>query len=142
VKVTVFGPVVNLASRLEGMTKILRAPILLDEATARCVRDRVPSDTARVRRLATVRPYGLDTPLVVSELLPPASRYPALTDDHLRCYEAALDAFWARSWARAFELLHEIPAADEAKDFLTVYIAQHNRQAPADWDGIIPLGNK
>ncbi len=31
VKVTVFGPVVNLASRLEGMTKILQAPILLDE---------------------------------------------------------------------------------------------------------------
>ncbi len=38
VKVTVFGPVVNLASRLESMTKILRAPILLDEATARAVR--------------------------------------------------------------------------------------------------------
>jgi len=35
VKVTVFGPVVNLASRLEGMTKILRAPILLDAATPR-----------------------------------------------------------------------------------------------------------
>src|SRR6185503_14223643 len=35
VKVTVFGPVVNLASRLEGMTKLLRAPILLDEPTAR-----------------------------------------------------------------------------------------------------------
>ena len=72
VKVTVFGPVVNLASRLEGMTKILQAPILLDEATARIVRQQVPRDVARVRRLAIVRPYGLDTPLEVSELLPPA----------------------------------------------------------------------
>ena len=72
VKVTVFGPVVNLASRLEGMTKTLRAPILLDEATARAARRQVPRDVGRVRRLAVVRPYGLDTPLEVSELLPPA----------------------------------------------------------------------
>ena len=71
VKVTVFGPVVNLASRLEGMTKILQAPILLDETTARIVRQQVPREVARVRRLAIVRPYGLDTPLEVSELLPP-----------------------------------------------------------------------
>jgi class 3 adenylate cyclase len=34
VKLTVFGPIVNLASRLEGMTKILHAPILVDETTA------------------------------------------------------------------------------------------------------------
>ena len=31
VTVTAFGPVVNLAARLEGMTKIIRAPILLDD---------------------------------------------------------------------------------------------------------------
>ena len=41
VKVTVFGPVVNLASRLETMTKILRAPVLIDEETARRVREQV-----------------------------------------------------------------------------------------------------
>ena len=41
VKVTVFGPVVNLASRLEGMTKLLRVPILLDEPTAVAVRQQL-----------------------------------------------------------------------------------------------------
>jgi adenylate cyclase len=142
VKVTVFGPVVNLASRLEGMTKNLRASILLDEATARAVRQQVPSDVARVRRLAVVRPYGMETPLEVSELLPPEAEYPLLTDKHLNDYESALDAFLAGRWAEAYALLHQTPAADEVTDFLTVYIAQHNRQAPADWDGVIPLASK
>jgi len=142
VKVTVFGPVVNLASRLEGMTKILRAAILLDPPTSRAVRRQVPREVARVRRLAIVRPYGLDTPLEVSELLPPQSDRPELSDEHLGVYESALDAFLSRNWAEAFELLHRIPAEDRVKDFLTVYIAQHNRTPPPDWDGVIPLASK
>ncbi len=142
VKVTVFGPVVNLASRLEGMTKLIHAPILLDEPTARIVRREVPRDVARVRRLAIVRPYGLDTPLEISELLPPSAEYPQLTDEHVQLYEAALDAFLAGKWPQAFELLHRIPAADQVKDFLVVHIARHNRRPPSDWDGVIPLASK
>jgi adenylate cyclase len=142
VKVTVFGPVVNLASRLEGMTKVLRAPILLDEATARAVREQVPRDVARVRRLAVVRPYGMDMPLEVSELLPPVSEYPILTDEHLGCCERALNAFVAGRWPEAYELLHRMPPADEVTDFLTVYIAQHKRVPPTNWDGVINLSSK
>ena len=115
---------------------------LADETTARIVRKQVPRDVARVRRLAIVRPYGLDTPLEVSELLPPVSQYPELSDEHLQCYEAALDAFLQRKWPAALELLHRIPAEDEVKDFLVVYIAQHNRRPPKDWDGVIPLASK
>ncbi len=142
VKVTVFGPVVNLASRLEGMTKAVRAPILLDEATAQAARRQVPRDVARVRRLAIVRPYGLETPLEVSELLPPVSQFPLLTDEHLECFEAALDAFLKGRWSQAFELLHRLPPEDVVADFLTVYIAQHNRTPPPNWDGVIPLAAK
>jgi adenylate cyclase len=142
VKVTVFGPVVNLASRLESMTKLLRAPILLDETTARAVRQSVPRDVARIRRVACVRPYGLQTSLEVSELLPPEAQYPQLADDHIAAYEAALDALLARDWNQAFNLLHNVPAEDRVKDFLTVFIAQHNRTPPENWDGVIPLATK
>jgi adenylate cyclase len=142
VKVTVFGPVVNLASRLEGMTKLLRAPILLDEATAAAIREQVPREVARVRRLAVVRPYGLTAPLEVSELLPPESQYPILSDEHLGYYESALDALLAGRWPEAYELLHRIPTEDTVTDFLTVYIAQHNRTPPEDWDGVIALSSK
>jgi adenylate cyclase len=142
VKVTVFGPVVNRASRLEGMTKILRTPILLDEATARAVRDQVPSRLARCRRLAVVMPYGFDTAIEISELLPPEAAYPQLTDEHLKSYESALDAFLAGDWSEAIELLHRVPARDRVKDFLMVFIAQHNRTPPPNWNGVIPLSSK
>jgi adenylate cyclase len=141
-KIGVFGPVVNLASRLEGMTKFLHTPILLGETTARLARQQVPPEVGRFRRVAKVRPYGLDNPLIVTELLPPAGDYPELGDDHLAYYEEALDALLAGQWPRAYDLLHRIPPGDRVKDFLVVYIAQHNRTAPPDWDGVIPLTRK
>jgi adenylate cyclase len=142
VKVTVFGPVVNLASRLEGMTKILHAPILIDERTASVVRGELAPDTARLRRVAVVKPYGLEAKLEVTELLPPASRYPVLTDQNITDYEKALDELLAGRWSRAFERLHRVPAEDRVKDFLTVFIAQHNRTPPDNWTGVIPLTSK
>jgi adenylate cyclase len=141
-KVGVFGPVVNLGARLEGMTKLLQTPILLDETTARLARQQVPARAARFRRVAKVKPYGLDSALTVTELLPPLSELPQLRDEHLAYYEAALDALLAGRWAEAYELLHKIPPEDRGKDFLTVYIAQHNRVAPPGWDGVIPLQRK
>ncbi|MFO0796332.1 MAG: adenylate/guanylate cyclase domain-containing protein [Gemmataceae bacterium] len=140
-KVTVFGPVVNLASRLESMTKLLRVPILLDEATAGYVRAHVGPEVARVRRLAKVRPYGLETPLVVSELVPPADES-GLTSDDLATYELALDAFLAGDWERAFDLLHRVSPRDRGKDILTGHIIAHNHVAPAGWDGVIDLTAK
>jgi adenylate cyclase len=141
-KVGVFGPVVNLAARLEGMTKPLRVPILLDEPTAEIVRAQLPADTARVRRLAKVRPYGLEAALVVTELVPPAGRESVLTSEHLVDYEAALEAFLAGEWVRAYELLHKLPPQDRGKDLLTGYILQFNHTPPPNWGGVIPLSSK
>lgn len=141
-KVTVFGPVVNLASRLEGMTKFLQTSILLDETTSREVREHVPREVARSRRIAVVRPYGFDEAVEVSELLPPVEIDPGFTDENIHDYEAGLDAFLAGNWSQAVELLHRVPAKDRVKDFLTVYIAQYNRTPPVNWDGVVPLERK
>ncbi len=142
VKVTVFGPVVNLAARLESMTRFVNASILLDPATAKILRQRMPPELGRLRRVAIVRPYGLKSAVEISELLPPQHEYSELTDENLRDYEAALDAFIAGQWSQTLDLLHRVPAEDRVKDFLTVFIAQHHRTPPANWDGVVVLESK
>jgi adenylate cyclase len=142
VKVTVFGPVVNLAARLESMTKQLQASILIDETTAQRIKAEVPTEIARVRRVAKVLPLGMKKPLMVSELLPPESPDFLLTNQHVQAYEKALDSFQDGNWGEAFRLLHQVPAEDRVKDFLTVLIAQHGRTAPPDWSGYIKLAEK
>jgi adenylate cyclase len=141
-KVTVFGPVVNLASRLQDMTKLLRVPILLDEPTAAAVREHTSPDVARVRRLAKVLPYGLETPLMVTELIPPAREESGLTTEDLAAYETALDAFLAGDWSKAYRDLHRVPPDDRGKDLLTEFILKNNRTPPPNWDGVITLGSK
>jgi adenylate cyclase len=84
----------------------------------------------------------METASEISELLPPLADLPEVTDEAIADYEAALNAFQAGRWTQAFDLLHRVPAADRVKDFLTVYIAQHNRMAPRDWNGVIELANK
>ncbi len=141
-KVTVFGPVVNLASRLEGMTKLLRVPILIDEPTALALREHTSPDVLRVRRLAKVKPFGLGTPLVVTELVPPESRDALLSHADITAYERALEAFLEGDWNEAYKRLHQVPPDDRGKDVLTEFILKNNRTPPTGWNGVIPLGSK
>ncbi len=69
-KIGVFGPVVNQGSRIEGLTRYFGVSICLDERAAEFAKQ-LPPDKARVRRLARIRPKGMDTSILVSQLLPP-----------------------------------------------------------------------
>jgi adenylate cyclase len=142
VKVTVFGPVVNLASRLESMTKQLQAPILIDEVTAERLRSSNCREICRVRRVARLLPVGIQKSLMVSELLSPVGPDAVLLDEHIAAYEKAVDLFQEGDWSNAFRFLHQVPAEDRVKDFLTVFIAQHGRTPPADWPGFIAMPEK
>ena len=142
VKVTAFGPVVNVASRLEGLTKLLRAPILLDGPTAAALRPGLSAEIGRVRKVAAIRPAGMDAAVQVAELLPPETELPILRDEHLAAYEAALDPLHAGDWETAFQRLHHVPAADRVKDFLAMLILRHNRRPPPGWAGVIGMEEK
>ncbi len=87
VQVTVFGPVPNLAQRLEALTRRMQAEILLDAATATIIAPWVTEQQLQLRRLAKVRPKGLQQPIDVFELRMPVD--PATTEQ-LANYEMAL----------------------------------------------------
>jgi adenylate cyclase len=142
VKVTVFGPVVNLASRLEAMTRELHVSILIDESLDTRVRSSLPADEGRVRRLMKVQPYGMDRPLFVSELVAGELQLPLLTAQHLADFERGVDAFLEGRWADAWSFLHRMPAEDRAQDYLSMLITQHDRRAPAGWDGVVRMKKK
>jgi adenylate cyclase len=142
VKVTVFGPVVNLASRLESMTRELHVSVLIDEFLDKQIREKLPRDEGRVRRLLQVLPYGMDRTLLVSELVPPESRSALLTDQHLADFEKGVALFISGQWAEAWKYLHRMPAEDRAQDYLSMLITQQDRKSPADWDGIVRMKKK
>ncbi|MCH2211257.1 MAG: adenylate/guanylate cyclase domain-containing protein [Fuerstiella sp.] len=142
VKVTVFGPVVNLASRLEGMTRKLHVPILIDQYLDQLVRTQLSATEGRVRKLLRLLPYGMDRPLMVSELVPPESLLPSLTQQHLDDFERGVEAFIQGDWNSAWSCLHRMPPEDRAQDYLAMQITQHNRNAPANWDGVVRNLNK
>lgn len=142
VKVTVFGPVVNLASRLEGMTKKLRVPIVIDENTRNKISPLIDDGEIRIRSLGKILPYGMENTVLVSEILPPYSSDSDLTDEHIQTYESGVNHFIDGKWDEAFKCFHQIPASDRAQDFLNMIITQHNRIPPSDWDGIIRLDSK
>lgn len=145
VKVTVFGPVVNVAARLETMTQQLHAGILLDQRTHLMIEKQMESSTdtnLRLRRLAVVQPAGMGNPIQVSQLLPNAGEPGSVSDHGIELYEKGLGFFTAGNWEAALQIFQQLPAEDRAKDFLSSYIAQRHRVAPKDWAGYIPLKQK
>jgi adenylate cyclase len=84
----------------------------------------------------------MDKPLLVSELVPPVDRFPLLTDQHVTDFETGLQAFMEGRWSEAWSYLHRMPAEDRAQDFLSMLITQHDRRAPAGWDGIVRMKKK
>jgi len=142
-KVGVFGPVVNLASRLESMTKQFKASILVDQGIARELGQPAHGSWCRVRELATVRPVGVDQPVTVSELLPPVN-HPVnnVPESMRRQYGNALQMFQRGDWAGAARILNMLVQQDPASQFLKDYIDEHGAKQPAGWNGVIPMKQK
>jgi len=141
-KVGVFGPVANLGSRLEGLTRHFGVPICVDEATAHCVRASLPPEQGRVRKLGRVRPKGMEGAVTVYGLTPPEADDPGVTSQLLAQYDEAVEDLNSGNWDHAMHTLHMLPASDGPTQFLLRLMAEHNYRAPEQWNGAFSLGDK
>jgi adenylate cyclase len=102
-KVGVFGPVVNQGARLETMTKQYGVSICIDEQSAEFCKKFLKPEEGRLRKLAHVRPKGMDSVVVVTELVQPLGTPDTPTDEHIAGFEAAVGtelSAWRRSKRR------------------------------------------
>lgn len=135
VKVTAFGPVVNLASRLEGMTKFFGVGIIVDDATRVAIESAFP-----LRPLAPVRPAGIDRPIEIHQLLPQQiDDANPWTDHQLDRYRQALESFIAGRWEQARDFLTGLPSADRPSQVLQEFMERNGHTPPADWTGAIDV---
>jgi adenylate cyclase len=139
-KVDVFGPVVNLASRLETLTKRVGVPILVDEQVAAAL-GHGSHAWLRCRRLARVRPFGMQRVLMLHELLPRPGEPGTLSERERRDYETGLNLFLEANWRDARLLLDRLPY-DGAAQFLRDFMDRYDQKVPADWDRVIALDSK
>lgn len=135
VKVTAFGPPVNLASRIEGLTKPLGVPLLLDEnATKRLQQDPTMPPDSFVRlgnyRLAGLRKATQIYTIKSSEIT------------WLSNYDNALVHFESGRWTEAKQQLENVPSQFGPRTALLAVMAQYKGECPDVWDGVIERRTK
>ena len=146
VKVTTFGPVVNLAARLEGMTKQLKASILIDEKTQALLDSSNEQQGGRAniahRRMGNFQPVGMANPVQLYQILADGEQ----SSQHLSVYDEALQLFENGKIEQAIAKLTPIEgiecdhSADSAVQFLLDFLKQ--LQPTAANDGVIRMSAK
>lgn len=141
-KIGVFGRIVNLGSRLEGMTTQFGVDICIDEATAAWIARSTDSIDVRVRPLARVRPRGMQRIQNIYTVVPPLDEAPDVTNEMLQWSGDAMNAIAAGDWSDAVSILQRFPENDAPSRFLLDHLAYGRIPCPVDWDGAITLTRK
>jgi adenylate cyclase len=137
---TVIGDSVNLASRLEGLTKFYNAEILVSSTIC----DALHKDYL-FRQVDTVRVQGKTEPVTVCQLLGRRDALDARIEEELQCWHEAF-AYYSDGDFPAAELLLRHLADRQPEDSLySMYLKRCRCLAPAPpehWDGITDLRSK
>ncbi|MFN3739147.1 MAG: CHASE2 domain-containing protein [Thermodesulfovibrionales bacterium] len=128
---TVIGDNVNLASRLQGLTRLYRVPIIISEDTAQRVKTRVllrPIDVVRVK--GKVKPVKIFEPLMEGDS---NGKITLLS-------EQALEYYLSRRWQEALAMykeMEELSLGDTVPRIFIERITYFMKKEPEpSWDGV------
>jgi adenylate cyclase len=137
---TVMGDAVNIASRLEGITKQYGADIIIGDGTRKLISGFV------LRELDRVRVKGKDEPVTIFEPLGLEGQVDQARQDDINIWNQALRLYRQQDWDRAeVQLLSLRKRAPDSElyDLFIERIAHHRAQPPGEgWDGAWTFANK
>jgi adenylate cyclase len=131
---TVMGDAVNLASRLEGITKEYGAPIVVGESTRV-----ITAHDFVFRELDRVRVKGKLEPVAIYEPLGVVGEVDKRTLDELKLFNQAVKLYRAQDWDMAeLQLINLLKLSPESKLYQLYLdrVVYYRDQPPGrDWDG-------
>lgn len=132
---TVIGDTVNLASRLEGLTKSYGAGIIISEAVKNELNRKynlLHLDSVKVKgKSVGVQIYRVDEN--------------ALNADYVQCYKKALELYTNGAWnlaASYFERAQQLLPADKSASKMYKRCLEFISNPPLNWDGAYSLNTK
>jgi adenylate cyclase len=138
---TVMGDAVNVASRLEGLSKEYGTRIVVGEGT----RD-AAGDAFEYRLLDRVSVKGRPEPVAVFEVLAPAGGLTPERRDRLARYDTALARYRERRFPEAAAAFGALATEDPPDGPSALYLRRSEAYAaappPADWDGVFVARTK
>ena len=133
---SVIGDGVNLASRIEGLTRFYGVPLIISESAAAAAPEFIYRELDRVRVKGKLEPVRIFEPLEAG----------ILGDGELESYHEALAHYRAREWRQADDILAGLAAAAPASPLYALYrqrIANFLITPPADdWDATVVHSEK
>lgn len=132
---TAVGDAVNVAARLEGLTKEYAVHVVAGEDARAAA-----GDAFAFRFLDVVQVRGRSEPVAVYEVLGPAGEIDPARAALLDRYHEGVAHYRARRWAEAEKVFADLTSADPGDGPAALYLERARRALqdppPPDWDGV------
>ncbi|MBT6275938.1 MAG: GAF domain-containing protein, partial [Chromatiales bacterium] len=139
---TVIGDSVNLASRLEGVTKMYGTPVLMSQHTVAAL-----TRPTLIREIDFIRVKGKDEPVAIYEGLEhhTPKTFPHI-EESIRAYATGLEAYRQQDWRAAAEAFRSVLANHQGDVPSQIFVkrCEHYATAPPSpgWDGVWTITEK